>query len=127
MKKVLNFDQFMQEKNKDMIEVTVLGKIYEVPAEIPAIVPVMMARAESSTDQQLATKMVMRAADAMFGTKAIDEMCANGISAANLATLVEQLFRQINNPGADEEDDSEEYTDEDSRKPVNANRGDGKK
>ena len=127
MKKVLNFDQFMQEKNNDVIEVTVLGHTYEVPAEIPAIVPVMMARAENSTDQQHATKMVMRAADAMFGTKAVDEMCANGISASSLVTLMEQLFQKINSPVDDENDDSEEYTDEDSRKPVNANRGKGKK
>ena len=127
MKKVLIVDQFMQEKNNDVIEVTVLGHTYEVPAEIPAIVPVMMARAENSTDQQHATKMVMRAADAMFGTKAVDEMCANGISASSLVTLMEQLFQKINSPVDDENDDSEEYTDEDSRKPVNANRGKGKK
>ena len=61
--KVLKFDQFMKEKNREKIKVEVLGCTYYVTSQIPALVPVMMARAENADDQQLATKMVMRAAD----------------------------------------------------------------
>ncbi len=113
--KVLNFDKFIQEKNHEKIKVTVLGREYEIKAEIPAIVPVMMARAENSNDNQLATKMVMRAADAMFGAAAVDEMCANGMSASNLADLVQRVFQTIQN-GEDEDEDAQELSDEDSRK-----------
>jgi len=117
--KVLKFDQFMKEKNREQIQVEVFGCTYYVPSQIPAIVPVMMARAENADDQQLATKMVMRAADALFGPKAVDEMCAHGIAASELAELVQQLFKMIN--GTDDDDDeSQELTDEDSRRTVDS-------
>jgi len=120
--KVLNFDQFMSEKNKETIDVQVYGKTYKVPMEIPAIVPVMMARAESALDPQQSTKMVMRAADAMLGSEAVDELCCKGMSASDLSSLVQQLFKKIN--GADEdEDEAEEVSDEDSRKQT----GEGKR
>lgn len=122
MGKVLNFDQFMSEKNKETIDVQVYGKTYKVPMEIPAIVPVMMARAESALDPQQSTKMVMRAADAMLGSEAVDELCCKGMSASDLSSLVQQLFKKIN--GADEdEDEAEEVSDEDSRKQT----GEGKR
>ena len=122
MGKVLNFDQFMSEKNKETIDVQVYGKTYKVPMEIPAIVPVMMARAESALDSQQSTKMVMRAADAMLGAEAVDELCCKGMSASDLSSLVQQLFKKIN--GADEdEDEAEEVSDEDSRKQT----GEGKR
>ena len=114
MSKILDFDKFISEKKKETITVTVLGKDYPVSMEIPAIVPVMMARAEASLDQQQSTKMVMRAADAMLGPDNVDEMCAHGLSAGDLANLVQQLFKEINE-GSDDEEDIEEVTDEDSR------------
>ena len=55
MSKILDFDKFISEKKKETITVTVLGKDYPVSMEIPAIVPVMMARAEASLDQQQST------------------------------------------------------------------------
>lgn len=116
MSKVLNFDKFIQEKNRETIDVTVLGKTYKVAAEIPAIVPVMMARSEATDDKQLATRMVMRAADAMFGKDAVNEMCDNGLSAANLADLVQRLFEQINTANTDDDDESEELSDDDNYK-----------
>lgn len=115
MGKVLNFDKFMSEKKMETIAVTVGGKVYDVPAQIPAIVPVMMARAEASLDPQQSTKMIMRAADAMFGSANVDEMCSKGLSASDLANLVQQLFKEINEGSSDDEDESEEVSDEDSR------------
>lgn len=123
MGKVLNFDNFMSEKKRETIAVTVMGKQYTVPMEIPAIVPVMMARAESANDPAANTRMVMRAADAMFGEKNVNQMCMDGLSAANLATLVQQLFKQINEGSSDDDDEVEELTDEDSRRQT----GEGKR
>ena len=116
MGKVLNFDQFMSEKKKETIKVTIYGKQYEVPCEIPAIVPVMMARAEESAlDAQASTRMVMIAADALLGKAAVDEICGNGMTAKDLGSLVQQLFKMINGTANEGDDDTEEYTDEDSR------------
>ena len=122
MSKVLNFDQFMSEKTKETISVTVLGNTYEVPMEVPAIVPVMMARAESANDRVMASRMTFRAADALFGREAIDQMCSNGLSGEDLATLIQMLFEKING-GDDDEDEVEEISDEDSRKQT----GEGKR
>lgn len=114
MSKVINFDKFISEKKKETITVVVLGENYTVPMEIPAIVPVMMARAEEALDSQQSTKMIMRAADALFGSANVDKMCAKGLSAGDLATLVQQIFKEINE-GSAEDDETEEYSDEDSR------------
>lgn len=115
MSLTLNFDKFMSENKREEIDVTVFGKVYKVPAAVPAIVPVMMARAELAGDAQESTKMIMRAADIMFGGDAVDEMCRNGMSAPDLAGLVQMLFAKINGQDPDE-DEAEELTDEDSRK-----------
>ena len=116
MGKVLNFDKFIEEKNNETIEVTVYGKKYTVLSRIPASVPVMMARAENEMDGQLATKLVMKAADAMFGTEAVNEFCDNGMSANELSNLVQRLFSMIN--GKDDDDESEELSDDDGKKPT---------
>ena len=121
MKKVLNFDKFISEKENETIEVTVYGKKYFVPAKIPAIVPVMMARAED--DPASGTRMVMKAADVLFGQKAVNQMCENGMSATELADLVQRVFVLINGDDSDEDEDSEEYSDEDSRRTVGGSKG----
>ncbi len=112
--KVLNFDLFMQEKEKKSLDVVVFGDKYTVPMEIPAIVPVMMARAEEGANENEGTKAVMLAADALFGKENVTKMCRKGISASDLATLVQQVFAQINGTDQDE-DDTEELSDEESR------------
>lgn len=110
----LNFDLFMQEKKKKTLDVTVFGELYSVPMEIPAIVPVMMARAEESESENEGTKAVMLAADALFGEANVNKMCRKGISATDLASLIQKVFGMIN--GQDQgDDDVQELTDDDSR------------
>lgn len=116
MSKTLNFDKFISEKEREKIEVTVFGNVYEVECFVPAIVPVMMARAESSNDPQASVKMVMIAADAMLGRKTVNELCAKGISASDLSELVNRLFKIINGSDGNEDDEYEEVSDDDSRK-----------
>lgn len=124
MGKVLNFDLFMQEHEKRTMDVQVFGKTYKVPMEIPAIVPVMMARAEDTISDEDSGRMVMRAADALFGADAVNEICRHGLSAQQLATLIQQVFAAINGNTKDD-DEVEELTDEDSR--VQTGRGRAKK
>lgn len=111
MGKVLNFDLFMQETEKREMDVTIFGDTYTIPMEIPAIVPIMMARAEESMNPSESTRMIMRAADAMFGVEAVNQMCRKGMTAKNMARLVERLFSEING----DDDEEQELTDEDSR------------
>ena len=112
--KLLDFDLFMAEHTKETLEVKVYGKIYKIVKEVPAVVPVMMARAEESANSTLSGQMVMRAADGWFGEDAVNEFCAKGMSTSELRDLVTKVFSAVR--GTDEdEDDAEEYTDEDSR------------
>lgn len=122
MGKVLNFDLFMQEKKKQTLEVTVFGDKYTVPMEIPAIVPVMMARAEEGINDSESTKAVMLAADALFGRENVTLMCLKGISAADLASLVQKVFSMINGHEP-EEDEGQELTDDGSRVAKTSNSG----
>ena len=91
MSKVLNFDKFMSEKKKETITVTVFGKDYKVPGEIPAIVPVMMARSEEAMNDDASVQLVMKAADILFGKEAVNEICAKGMSAADLANCTARV------------------------------------
>lgn len=125
MGKVIDFDRFIQEKNEDTVTVKALGEEIVVKASIPAIVPVMMARAENADDPAMQTRMLMKAADSMLGPENVDKLCNKGLGGKELALLMEQLFTAIN--GDDEEDEAQELSDEDTRvTPIGKGR-DGKK
>lgn len=113
--KVLNFDQFISEHSKAKVEVTVFGKVYKVPCEIPAIVPVMMARAEQGSDVAMSSQMIIKAADSLFGADVVNEFCDKGMTAPMLAELVRRMFDVINGKTDEAEDEAEELSDEDSR------------
>ena len=114
MKKTLNFDKFIEEKNLEPMEITVRGRVYEVAPKIPAIVPIMMARAEEELSTADTNRLVLRAADALFGKKAIDQMCADGLAVDEVGTLVQKVFSMINGDD-DGDNDEQELTDEDSK------------
>lgn len=111
-KRVLDFDNFMAEKKQEPIIVRVFGKEYKVKPEIPAIVPVMMARANEEMNENDASRMVLRAGDIMFGKGAIEELCDKGISVGNLGALIKQVFDMINGQGLDD-DEEETLSDDD--------------
>lgn len=110
-KKMLNFDQFLAEKNKDYIEVTVYGKVYKVKREVPAIVPIMIGRAGEDADEKLLGEAMMRAGDIMFGKDVIDELCDKGISATELGHLIRQVFTMVSGQDVDGDEDSATYDD----------------
>ena len=113
MNKTLNFDRFLAEKNNETIEVTIYGSTYKVPARIPAIVPVMMARSEDTPDAAVSMKLIFKAADALLGADVVTEICSKGLAVDDLAQLVKNLFDLINGAADDTE---QELTDEDSRR-----------
>lgn len=117
-KRTLNFDNFMMEKKEDPIEVTVFGEVYRVKPEIPAIVPVMMARSNDELSDSDASRMVLRAGDIMFGRENIEKFCEKGMSVNDLGMLIRKVFDTINGTSLDD-DDTETLTDDDGVVPAN--------
>lgn len=111
-KRILNFDNFMAEKDEEPIIVRVYGEEYKVKPEIPAIVPVMMARSNEEMSEGDASRMVLRAGDILFGEDNINKFCKNGMSIENLGSLIRQVFDMINGKSVDD-DDAETLSDED--------------
>lgn len=120
MRSYLNFDQFMAEKNKDTILVTIFGKEYEVAKEVPAIVPVMMARIEGGADQVQQINVLVKAADLLLGKEAVDELCAKGLSAKDFGELIQMIFKAVNET-TNEDDGGQELSDDDGHKAVRGN------
>lgn len=125
MKKVIEFDKFIQEKNAETITVKAFGEEIQVKAEIPAIVPVMLARAENENDLVTQAKITMKAADIMLGKEMVDKLCEKGIGSKELASLIEKLFSEIN--GTDDDEEGQELSDEESRVTPVGNGRHGKK
>lgn len=108
--RMLNFDSFMAEKQAEYITVTVFGKQYKVKKEIPAIMPIMMARANEETNREQVVFSILRAGDIMFGKKAIDEFCNKGMSSEMLSELIQQTFNMISNEDVDGDELEDEAT-----------------
>lgn len=110
--RTLNFDNFMTEKKKEPITVTVFGKDYEVQPRIPAIVMVTLARASDSRVSEMdAARMLLQAGDVLFGKEAIDEFCQQGITNDQLVDLIRRVFEMINGKDIDG-DDVDDISDE---------------
>ena len=112
MKNMLDFDCFLREAREEMLEVRVYGETCLVRPSIPALVPVMMARAERMDDAE-AAMLMLRAADALFGKAQVDRMCEHGMSTEELAELVQRTFRLIQ---GEEPEEAEEAMDDDKRR-----------
>ena len=110
MEDMLDFDRFLAEKEKRTLPVRVMGKVYAVRPEIPAIVPILMARSEEMGEGD-ATRLVLKTADALFGKEAMDEIAGKGLTVEELAELVRQVFTRIQRTDA-----AEEIRDDDGRR-----------
>ncbi|MBQ8093376.1 MAG: hypothetical protein IJ242_07365 [Clostridia bacterium] len=115
MDNTLDFDLFLQEKERRTLPVRILGEIYEIPAVIPAIVPLKMARAERMRDHEARnaeySRLIFEAADALFGPDQLESFAAH-LSAQDLALLIQKCFERMNGAVPEE---GETLTDEDSR------------
>ncbi len=108
MEDMLDFDLFLRETRKKPLTVRVYGEDLPVPPGIPAMVPVLMARSEHMEDAE-AAKLVVEAAFSLFTREKVEWMCQMGMTAEQLAELVQQTFRLIEGraeDGAVTEDDS---------------------
>ena len=116
MRKVLEFDKFLSEAKGDTIDVTIYDKTYRIQSRIPAIVPLMMARAEELADQASRnaeyTRMIFKAADAIFGRDNMTEIAGKGMSVDELSLLIQKVFNLIN--GEEREENEEEELSDDS-------------
>ena len=95
MGQTLDFDRFLAEREKQYITVCVYGKEYRVKREIPAIVPIMLARAGEDGGAELAGRALLQASEMMIGREAVDAFCRQGMSADELGALIERTFALI--------------------------------
>lgn len=116
IKKVVDFDRFIAEKERDQIQIVFRGRTYTIFSEVPAIVPITIARAAKLDEKDgRYQQMIFRAVDSIFGKEAVDQMCEDGATANEMIELIQKVFQTINGAGDDE---SEELTDEDSHSTV---------
>lgn len=91
----LDFDRFLAEKRGETLTVRVYGKSYRVRKEIPALVPVLLARCGEGGDAGEKGRVLVQAGDLVFGRAAIDEFCGKGMTAPELGALMERVFARI--------------------------------
>ena len=116
--KTLDFDAFMAEKNREYVTVTVYGREYRVRREIPALMPILMARAGEETSPEEAGLAVLRCGDILFGREAVDAFCRAGMSCGELSELIQKTFCLIT--GEEREDPDEETLTDEAGKPAGA-------
>ena len=126
-KQTLDFDAFMAEKNAEYVTVTVYGKPYRVQREIPAMMPIMMARANEDTTAEEAGLAVLRCGDVLFGREAIDLFCAKGMSAEDMSLLIQKTFRLISGEDVDGDGLADEVLADDAGKTAVKRRNAAKK
>ncbi len=110
--RTLDFDRFLAEKRSEYVTVTVFGRPYRVKREIPALLPILLARAEETSPEALG-RALLRTGDMLFGAEAVDAFCREGMSAGELTALVEKTLAMI--CGGGKAADSETLDDEGGR------------
>ena len=93
--KTLDFDRFLSEKRAEYVRVRVMGREYRVKKEIPALLPLTLARAEEGGEPAEMGRALLRAADTLFGRENVDALCRKGLSADGLTALVERTLALI--------------------------------
>ena len=104
----LDLDRFLDEKRKAYVTVSVFGKPYRVKREVPALLPILLARAEEDGQPAEMGKALL------FGVENVDCFCRQGMTAEELTALVEQTLTLICGQKAGE--DTETLEDDGSRK-----------
>jgi len=112
--KVIDFDRFLAEKKQTYITVKVYGKEYQIKDEVPALVPILLARAGESANKSLIGDAIMRAGDIMFGKDAITELCNKGMSAQEMGALIRTVFSRVSGQDIDGDDMEDEQNVDDA-------------
>ena len=89
-----SFDDMLAETTNETITIRVYGKDYTIPAQMPAIIPVMMARFED--DPEAMQRLTYLAGDHLFGHEAVTEWASHdGFTKEKLETIVSEVFKMI--------------------------------
>lgn len=111
---MIDFDQFLKERKRSYITVKVFGEEYKVKNELPAIVPIMIARAGEDADSGVIGNAIMQAGEVMFGAETIEKFCRMGMSAPELGTLIRLVFNRVSGQNVDGEDMGDEQSGDDA-------------
>lgn len=107
--KFIDFDRQFAQMQHDTITIQLFGKQYTVPAIIPAVVPLELARYDDQ--KAVPTKVILRAARLIFGD-ALDEWATHPeFSSDMLGDVIKGVFKMIN---GDADGDAEEITEDDA-------------
>ena len=71
----LDFDRFLSEKKQEYLTVRAFGAEYRVKREIPALLPLTLARAEEAERPAALEMALLRAADVLLGRENVDALC----------------------------------------------------
>ena len=122
--KFIDFDRFLDEKKQTSLTVKVYGKEYKIKDEVPAIVPILLARAGESANNSTIGDTIMRAGDIMFGKDVITELCNKGMSAEEMGALIRTVFSRVSGQDIDGDDrEDEQNVDDASGKVVQEKNG----
>ena len=91
----LDFDRFLSEKRQEYLTVRAFGAEYRVKREIPALLPLTLARAEEAERPAALEMALLRAADVLLGCENVDALCEKGIGATELTALVEKILAEV--------------------------------
>ena len=91
---MLDFDRFLSEKRGETVTVRVYGREYRVKKEIPALLPLLLARAGEGAAEEMG-KALLQTGDLLFGAENVDGFCRKGMTAEELTALVEQTVTLI--------------------------------
>ncbi len=92
-----DFDDMLRETQYDTVTIRVYGKDYSIPARMPAIIPLLMARHEG--DPIMTRKVSLFSAEKLFGDQTILEWTANpDFTLEHLDAILRETFVLIYGP-----------------------------
>lgn len=107
--KYLDFDRQFSEMKRETITVRLFGEDVTIPAQIPAIIPIELARYEAKSNVPM--PVLIRAANMLFGEKITEWAQRPDFTADMLGEIIVRVFGAIN--GTDEGDEEPEALTED--------------
>lgn len=85
-----DFDSWDAERRGEPVRFRVCGKDFELPASLPAIIPIraMRLRQTYGADAEVPPEVMTELALSLFGSEQLEELLATGVSLDTLAEIV---------------------------------------
>lgn len=100
-KRFHDFDQHMAAVNKEHLTLHLFGKDYTIPATMPAIVPLELARFDDG--EPVPPRAMVKIARVLFGDKTLDEWeMHRDFTVDLLGEVIKETFKLINGEEEDE-------------------------